>query len=140
MLTLPAGHSGHHTETGPGVFESALAYERVTRMADNAMLFKHMAKTTGLAHGVLPTFMAKPYGDQPGCSGHVHISLRDKEGRNVFAVQPDEVEKGRKEAKYEDTARISQVGEYFLAGILEGLPDIVRRESGLDVPARLEPI
>lgn len=109
------------------MFESALAYQRVSRMADNAILFKHMAKTTGLEHGVLPTFMAKPYGDQPGCSGHVHISLRDKNGKNVFAVEESEVEKGRKEAKYEDTARISQIGEWFLAGILQGLPDIVRR-------------
>lgn len=108
------------------MFESALAYQRVSRMADNAILFKHMAKTTGLEYGVLPTFMAKPYGDQPGCSGHVHISLRDKNGKNVFAVEESEVEKGRKEAKYEDTARISQIGEWFLAGILEGLPDIVR--------------
>lgn len=107
------------------MFESALAYQRVSRMADNAILFKHMAKTTGLEHGVLPTFMAKPYGDQPGCSGHVHISLRDKNGKNVFAVEEGEVEKGRKEAKYEDTARISQIGEWFLAGILQGLPDIV---------------
>ncbi|GAA5976626.1 hypothetical protein JCM10908_005574 [Rhodotorula pacifica] len=116
---------GHHTETGPGVFESALAYQRVSRMADNAILFKHIAKTTGLEHGVLPTFMAKPYADQPGCSGHVHISLRDKNGKNVFAVEEDEVQKGRKDAKYEDTARISQIGEWFLAGILEGLPDIM---------------
>ncbi|GAA6055968.1 hypothetical protein JCM3770_000753, partial [Rhodotorula araucariae] len=116
---------GHHTETGPGVFESALAYCPVERMADNAVLFKHVARTTGLAHGIIPTFMAKPYGDQPGCSGHVHISLRDSEGRNVFAVRDDEVKDGRADAQYDDTKRISQVGEWFLAGILDGLPDIM---------------
>ncbi|GAA5921321.1 hypothetical protein JCM3775_002990 [Rhodotorula graminis] len=116
---------GHHTETGPGVFESALAYCPASRMADNAVLFKHVARTTGLQHGIVPTFMAKPYGDQPGCSGHVHLSLRDKEGKNVFAVGADEVEKGREGAPYEDVKRISQVGEWFLAGILDGLPDIM---------------
>ncbi|GAA5991744.1 hypothetical protein JCM11641_004850 [Rhodosporidiobolus odoratus] len=116
---------GHHTETGPGVYESALAYQPVLRMADNALLFKHTARLTGLEHGVTPTFMAKPYGDQPGCSGHVHISLRDEEGRNVFAVEEGEVEKGREGAANGDTKRISQVAEWFLAGILEGLPDIM---------------
>ncbi|GAA5938587.1 glutamine synthetase family protein [Sporobolomyces koalae] len=116
---------GHHTETGPGVFESALAYQPVRRMADNAQLFKYIAKTTGIAHGVLPTFMAKPYADQPGCSGHVHISLRDDSGRNVFAVRDDEVKEGRADAKFEDTKRISKECEWFLAGVLEGLPDIM---------------
>jgi len=117
--------TGHHTETGPGVFESALAYQPVLRMADNAQLFKYVAKTTGLAHGILPTFMAKPYADQPGCSGHVHISLRDSTGRNVFAVSDEEVKNGREDAKFEDTKRISQEAEWFLAGVLEGLPDIM---------------
>ncbi|BGP01266.1 hypothetical protein NBRC10513v2_002218 [Rhodotorula toruloides] len=116
---------GHHTETGPGVFESALAYQPVLRMADNALLFKYTAKVTGLRFGIMPTFMAKPYGDQPGCSGHIHISLRDKDGRNVFAVKEEEVEKGRVGAQYEDTKRISQEAEWFLAGVLEGLPDIM---------------
>jgi glutamine synthetase len=77
----------------------------------------------------MPTFMAKPYGDQPGCSGHIHISLKDKDGRNIFAVKEEEVEKGREGAQYEDTKRISQEAEWFLAGVLEGLPDIVRALS-----------
>ncbi|SCV74164.1 BQ2448_6596 [Microbotryum intermedium] len=112
-------------ETGPGVFESALAYQPALRMADNATLFKWVAKTTGLKYGIMPTFMAKPYADQPGCSGHVHISLRDKSGKNVFAVEDSEVKDGRADAKYEDTKRISKTAEHFLAGVLLGLPDIM---------------
>lgn len=118
---------GHHTETGPGVFESALAYQPVLRMADNATLFKWVAKTSGYKYGIMPTFMAKPYADQPGCSGHVHISLRDKSGENIFAVKESEVENGRERAASEDTKRISEVAEHFLAGVLLGLPDIVSR-------------
>jgi len=98
-------------------------------MADNAILFKYIAKTTGLQHGILPTFMAKPYSDQPGCSGHVHISLRDKEGTNLFAVQEGDLKEGRKDAKFDDTKRISKECEWFLAGVLEGLPDIVSLTS-----------
>jgi hypothetical protein len=32
-------------------------------MADNASLFKLVAKSVGMKHGILPTFMAKPWGD-----------------------------------------------------------------------------
>jgi len=51
------------TETGPGVFETALAYTDSGRMADNAILFKFVAKSVGMKHGITPTFMAKPYSD-----------------------------------------------------------------------------
>lgn len=36
------------TETGPGVFETALAYTSAMRMADNAVLFKYLAKSVGM--------------------------------------------------------------------------------------------
>ncbi len=113
-------------ETGPGVYESALAYQPVRRMADNAVLFKLLAKLIGQNHGVIPTFMAKPYADQPGCSGHVHISLRDSTGTNIFAVTPDELAAGGREGAHsKDTRFISQTAEHFLAGVLKGLPDIM---------------
>ena len=51
------------TETGPGVFETALAYTDAGRMADNAALFKLVAKSVGMKYGIMPTFMAKPWGD-----------------------------------------------------------------------------
>ncbi|KAG0199214.1 hypothetical protein BGX28_007463 [Mortierella sp. GBA30] len=76
-----------HTETGPGVFEAALAYDSATNMADMANLFKLSVKQLGLKQGIMPTFMAKPYGDQPGCSGHLHFSIRDIATRaNLFAA------------------------------------------------------
>jgi glutamine synthetase len=57
---------GTDTETGPGVFESALAYTDAARMADNACLFKLLAKSIGMKYGIIPTFMAKPYTDVRG--------------------------------------------------------------------------
>lgn len=113
---------GHHTETGPGVFETALAYTSALRMADNAILFKFLAKSIGMQLGVLPTFMAKPWGGLPGCSGHIHVSLRNSEGKNIFAHESKEA---RKDAANADTRFLSQEGEWFLAGILHGLPDVM---------------
>ncbi|KAF9900650.1 hypothetical protein EC991_007055 [Linnemannia zychae] len=78
---------GFHTETGPGVYEAALTYDNATKMADMANLFKLSVKQLGLQRGVMPTFMAKPYADQPGCSGHLHFSLRDISTKvNLFAA------------------------------------------------------
>lgn len=51
------------TETGPGVYETALAYTNAARMADNAILFKYLVKSVGMKHGILPSFMAKPWGN-----------------------------------------------------------------------------
>ncbi|EKD04501.1 glutamine synthetase [Trichosporon asahii var. asahii CBS 8904] len=127
---------GHHTETGPGVFETALAYTDAGRMADNALLFKLIAKSMGMKHNVLPSFMAKPWENVgtwasylsnrqlSGCSGHIHVSLRDKDGRNIFGLSKEETAAGgRKDAKWKDLQYISQEAEWFLAGLLEGLKD-----------------
>lgn len=32
-------------------------------MADNALLFKYLAKCVGMKHGIMPTFMSKPWGE-----------------------------------------------------------------------------
>ncbi|KZT09641.1 glutamine synthetase/guanido kinase [Laetiporus sulphureus 93-53] len=117
---------GHHTETGPGVYETALTYTNALRMADNAILFKFLAKSIGMKRGVVPSFMAKPWGNLPGCSGHIHVSLRDKDGKSLFAVSEAELENGGREgAAYDDTRYLSQEGEWFLAGILDGLSDVM---------------
>lgn len=72
----------------------------------------------------MPSFMAKPWANLPGCSGHIHVSLRDKSGKNIFALSNNVIESGgRKDALYEDTRYMSQEGEWFLAGLLDGLAD-----------------
>jgi glutamine synthetase len=119
------GIEGHHTETGPGVFETALAYTTALRMADNALLFKYLVKSLGMKYGITPSFMAKPWGNLPGCSGHIHVSIRDSNGDNIFAVKPEEVEEGREGAAYDELKYISQSAEYFLAGVLHGLADVM---------------
>jgi glutamine synthetase len=72
---------------GPGSFEAALAYDSAAKMADMASLFKLSVKQLGIQHGIMPTFMAKPYIDKPGSSGHLHFSIRDINTKaNLFAA------------------------------------------------------
>ena len=99
-----------HTETGPGVYEAAIAYTHALELADRAHLFKMAVKSVGLLHGITPCFMAKPYNNLPGCSGHIHISLKDVLGKNAFQNST------HKEA--------CNVMKMFIAGILKGLPSI----------------
>jgi glutamine synthetase len=51
------------------------------------------------------------------------VSLRNAEGRNIFAVSDAELKTGRSNAANEDTKFISQEAEWFLAGILDGIAD-----------------
>ncbi len=84
LAAFDVGIEGFHTETGPGVFEAAIAVDGGLRAADKAALFKTAVKEIGHRHGVMPCFMAKWNEDLPGSSGHVHLSLWDAAGRNVF--------------------------------------------------------
>lgn len=74
---------GLHTETGPGVYEAAIAFSDALESADRATLFKTAVKEIGHRFGIMPTFMAKWNSAYPGCSGHIHQSLSDGE-KNLF--------------------------------------------------------
>ena len=75
---------GLHTETGPGVLEAAIAHEEALEAADRAALFKTFCKVLAQRRGWMATFMAKWSRNWPGQSGHLHVSLTDRDGRPVF--------------------------------------------------------
>jgi glutamine synthetase len=76
---------GFHTETGPGVYETAIRYDEALRAADHAALFKTLVKIVARKQGLLATFMAKWNANLPGSSGHIHQSLSDRQGKkNLF--------------------------------------------------------
>ena len=77
---------GLHCETGPGVWEGALAAADGLEAADRAVLFKTFAKAFFQKIGAMATFMAKWSMDYPGQSGHYHFSLLDDAGGNVFGA------------------------------------------------------
>ena len=74
------------SENGCGQFEINLCHtDDVLRAADDAQLFKYLVKGVAARHGLGATFMAKPYGGEAGSGMHVHFSLLDDAGANVFA-------------------------------------------------------
>ncbi|EKE76353.1 glutamine synthetase family protein [Oceanibaculum indicum] len=75
---------GLHTETGPGVLEAAITVDDALAAADKAALFKSFTKVLAQRNGMMATFMAKWSPDYPGQSGHLHLSLTDRDGKPVF--------------------------------------------------------
>ncbi|MEJ8566582.1 glutamine synthetase family protein [Elongatibacter sediminis] len=52
--------------------------------ADHAQWLKQAIKGVARKHGLIATFMAKPFGNLDGNGFHHHVSVLDKNGRNVF--------------------------------------------------------
>ncbi len=72
-------------ESGTGQFEINLMHSAdPLKAADDALLFKRLVKRIAQAHDMVATFMAKPYAERSGSGMHVHASLQDAEGRNLF--------------------------------------------------------
>ncbi|WP_163716503.1 glutamine synthetase family protein [Mangrovibacterium lignilyticum] len=102
-----------HTETGPGVYESAIRYDEILKAADKATLFKTAVKEIAYRHGIVSTFMAKWNEDLPGCSGHIHQSIWNADqSKNLFySGNP--------------TKPMSPLMESYLAGQLYCLPEVL---------------
>src|SRR3546814_10376667 len=56
----------------------------LVQAADDCILFKRIVQGVAQKHGFQATFMAKPYLDRAGSGMHMHVSLLDAHGRNVF--------------------------------------------------------
>ena len=73
-----------HCESGPGVWEAALAAAEELEAADRAILFKTFSKAFFNKRDAMATFMAKWSMEYPGQSGHYHFSLLRDDGSNAF--------------------------------------------------------
>ena len=71
-------------ESGLGQFEVNLNHQSALRAADDAWLFKTLLRGMARKHGFAATFMAKPYANDAGNGMHVHFSVVDKDGTNIF--------------------------------------------------------
>jgi len=96
-------------EMGPGQFEINLNHmDDALIAADQAVLFKRLVKGVSRRHGYCATFMAKPYADQSGNGFHVHFSLLNASGDNVFN---------------NDTEEGSKLLKHAVAGLMQTMAD-----------------
>lgn len=72
------------SEGGAGQFEINLNHGDALKAADDAWLFKTLVRGMARKHGMAATFMAKPFRADAGNGMHVHFSVVDADGQNIF--------------------------------------------------------
>ena len=79
------------SEYAPGQYELTLNYrEDVLRAADDLVMLKRLVRAQARRHGVTACFMAKPIEQYAGSGMHLHVSMRDDAGRNIFSERDGE--------------------------------------------------
>jgi glutamine synthetase len=74
------------SEYSPGQFEITLHHRAdALRAVDEAVMFKRVLRGVAQKHGLIACFMAKPFTQRAGSGLHVHVSLADGAGENLFA-------------------------------------------------------
>jgi glutamine synthetase len=76
------------SEYAPGQMEIVLRHRAdVLKACDEAIMLKRLIKNVAEKHGLAATFMAKPYAAWTGSGMHIHVSLADGAGANLFAAE-----------------------------------------------------
>jgi glutamine synthetase len=96
-------------EFAPGQYEINLRHvDTPLAAADHCALLRHMVKGVARQRGIRATFMPKPFADRSGNGMHVHMSLLDADGRNIFDDGSDEG---------------SEMLKHAIGGMLATMPD-----------------
>jgi glutamine synthetase len=82
-------------EFSAGQFEINLGHSELVDAADRAFRMKSGVQEIARHEGLLATFMAKPFNDEGGSGFHLHVSLVDEDGENVFGTEDDLSDTGR---------------------------------------------
>lgn len=93
---------GVSQELGPGQFEVNFHYGSPVKLADDVFHFKRTIKRVAHEHGLQVTFLAKPVTGGSGSSMHIHQSIYNDSGENLF-VKSD--------------GSNSELFEFFLGGL-----------------------
>ena len=72
-------------ENGAAQMEINFRHGDPLSLADQVFVFKRTVRETAFKHDFYATFMAKPMQDEPGSAMHIHQSVLDESGRNIFA-------------------------------------------------------
>ncbi len=103
---------GYNREHGPGMYEVNITYGPAMLSADRSMLFRNGVKEICAQQGLTATFMAKWSDKEDGCSGHLHQSLWDAAGRNVFYDAAGD-------------HHMSETLRHYAAGVLQTMPEFL---------------
>ncbi len=102
-----ANYANDH-EDANGQFEQNFRHADPMTTADRVIVFRYMVHTLAAQAGMLATFMPKPFSNLTGNGLHLHLSLWDGDGSEVFAEKSDPRGLG-----------VSPLGYSFIGGLLD---------------------
>ncbi len=134
LVTLGINADTWIHEVGMTQYEINLVHGDPVDVADQAFLFKYAAKEIAIKHGMNAVFMAKPISGAQGSSMHLHQSVVDAGGRNIFS---------------DDAGAETAAFGHFIAGLQSYIPDVMlifapfvnsyrRYVSGSQAPVNLQ--
>ncbi|MEM7542340.1 MAG: type III glutamate--ammonia ligase [Pseudomonadota bacterium] len=94
-------------EDSNGQFEMNYTYTDALTSADRYVFFRMAANEIANDLGLMCSFMPKPFTDRTGNGMHMHISIANKQGKNLFEDKKDANNLG-----------LSKMGYHFLGGLL----------------------
>jgi glutamine synthetase len=102
----------YYPELGHGQHEISIRHQEALRAADNHIWLRETIRGVARSHGLVASLAPKPFANQAGNGAHIHFSLWDEGGRNLF---------------YDPAAAdgLSLIGRQFMAGILAHLPALI---------------
>ncbi|MCY1407202.1 Gamma-glutamylputrescine synthetase PuuA [compost metagenome] len=75
------------SEYAPGQVEITLEHGDALQAMDQAVRYKRIVKGVAHKHGMQACFMAKPFDHLAGTGMHMHVSLADAQGNNLYASE-----------------------------------------------------
>jgi glutamine synthetase len=109
-LGLDMSYGDH--EDAPGQLELNFRFDRPCRTADNISTYRQVCAAVAREHGLLASFMPKPFTGVSANGHHHHFTLIDDDGNNVFH-DPD------------GPAQLSDLARHFLGGMLDHFPALM---------------
>lgn len=99
----------YYPEYGHGQHEITIRHSEVLQAADNQIKLRETIRSVAYHHELVAALAPKPFVGAVGNGAHIHFSLWDEQGRNVF---------------YDDAAPdgLALLGRQFMAGVLHHLP------------------
>jgi glutamine synthetase len=108
------GNYANDHEDANGQFEQNFLYDDALVSCDRAIFFRYMVHTLAEQHGMIATFMPKPFTKLTGNGCHFHMSLWDGE-TNLFLDEDDPRGLGLSETAYKFIGGLKQHARAYSA-------------------------
>ena len=99
----------YYPELGHGQHEISIRHTEALRAADNHIKLRETIRGVAAQHSLFASLAPKPFVNQAGNGAHIHFSLWDEQGHNLFYDE-------------RQPRGLSLLGRQFMAGVLEHLP------------------